>query len=166
MAEKRKYNALRNVPWEVRASIRDQIGQMPNCNEKIILSLYFISGLSSTEIARYCEENCIQSRVYTNFTSRSIQNIVRKHFPEVAKYRKPNRENEKRREHFLFTKRNKATVCVNCGSAENLEWHHRIPLAMGGTTDPENMEVLCKTCHVAVTNYQRRLGFIRSYKEV
>lgn len=166
MAERRKYNALRNIPWEVRSSIRDRIEEMVDGNEKTILYLYFVSGLSSTEIIQYCKEHDIQSRCHTNYTLRSIQYLIRKNFPEIAKYRKPNRENEKRKAHFKFIRENRRTQCVNCGSEDSLEWHHRIPLDMGGTSDPENMECLCKACHVAVTNYQRRLGFIRSCKEV
>lgn len=40
--------------------------------------------------------------------------------------------------------------CQICGSTENLHVHHVIPLGMGGSKErdvPENMIVLCATCH-------------------
>jgi len=37
--------------------------------------------------------------------------------------------------------------CEECGSTENLEWHHRILWSQGGSDDPENLEVLCRFCH-------------------
>lgn len=47
--------------------------------------------------------------------------------------------------------------CANCGGADQLEWHHMIPAALGGTAEPENMVCLCKDCHEAVTAYQRKI---------
>lgn len=40
--------------------------------------------------------------------------------------------------------------CQRCGAAGRLEVHHRTPLAEGG--DPwalENLETVCRSCHVA-----------------
>ena len=163
MGEQRRYDALRNVPWEVRSSIRDRIGEMPEGSEKVILSLYFISGLSSTEVVRYCEEHNIQSRNHTFYTRRSIQNICNKHFPEARQYGKPNPDRDKRKGHARFIRENPSRfkVCSICGSTENVEAHHKIPLSIGGDDDTWNLEGLCHDCHVATTAYHERIGLFR-----
>ena len=38
--------------------------------------------------------------------------------------------------------------CDRCGKAGRLEVHHRRPLHRGGTNDPDNLETLCRSCHV------------------
>lgn len=40
--------------------------------------------------------------------------------------------------------------CYNCGSTENLNYHHIIPLALGGNNILTNIAVLCGRCHWAV----------------
>ena len=37
--------------------------------------------------------------------------------------------------------------CENCGTAENLEAHHLIPIAWGGESSQDNVKTLCKSCH-------------------
>lgn len=37
--------------------------------------------------------------------------------------------------------------CVECGSQENLEYDHVIPLAMGGSTTDRNPQLLCEICN-------------------
>lgn len=44
-------------------------------------------------------------------------------------------------------------TCVRCGSSHNLEVHHRVPLAHGGTNSLDNLETLCHACH------RRRVSF-------
>jgi len=46
------------------------------------------------------------------------------------------------------------TVCINCGSSDRIEWHHVVPLEIGGNDDPSNCVPLCYSCHKAVTNHQ------------
>jgi 5-methylcytosine-specific restriction endonuclease McrA len=38
-------------------------------------------------------------------------------------------------------------VCRYCGSTDNLEIDHIIPLALGGSNDPDNLQILCKKCN-------------------
>lgn len=158
----RKYDALSNVPWQVRADIREEIEKMPDGNDKTICKLYFVQGMTTPRIARYCTENELRTRVNSFYTVRSIQYVIAKHFPEVKKYRKPNRENEKRRGHFTFIREHKKERCGMCGSQDRLEWHHMIPLDMGGKSDEENMICLCKSCHETITSYHRKMGYVRS----
>ena len=153
MGYKRKYNALRNVPWEERARIRDCIGNMPDGKEKEILRLYFVDGRSPSEIILYCQERGIRSRNGTHYTTRSIQNICNKYFPEVRRYRRRNPDHERRAQHFKYISSNQKVRCGKCGSEERLEWHHMIPMSYGGETCEENMVCLCHECHKRVTNY-------------
>lgn len=37
--------------------------------------------------------------------------------------------------------------CVNCGSEENIEYHHIVPLRHGGTNNLGNIVPLCCSCH-------------------
>ena len=40
-------------------------------------------------------------------------------------------------------------TCFNCGSTTNVEHHHVVPLAFGGTNSPKNIVALCDRCHKA-----------------
>jgi 5-methylcytosine-specific restriction endonuclease McrA len=37
--------------------------------------------------------------------------------------------------------------CVRCGSRDRLEFDHIVPLAMGGSNTPRNIELLCESCN-------------------
>ena len=39
--------------------------------------------------------------------------------------------------------------CERCGAAGRLEVHHRVEVQHGGTDAPDNLEVLCVSCHIA-----------------
>jgi hypothetical protein len=47
----------------------------------------------------------------------------------------------------VIKERHKADECQNCGTSENLELHHIIPLMDGGTHEPWNLMTLCMSCH-------------------
>ena len=40
-------------------------------------------------------------------------------------------------------------ACVQCGDAFELQFDHIIPVALGGATTPENLQVLCGPCNRA-----------------
>jgi 5-methylcytosine-specific restriction endonuclease McrA len=40
-------------------------------------------------------------------------------------------------------------TCVQCGDAFELQFDHIIPVALGGATTPENLQVLCGPCNRA-----------------
>ena len=163
MGQQRKYNALRNVPWQVRADIQKQIEQMEDGNEKTILTLYFLEDMSPRQIITHCQENGIYSRNRTFYTTRSIQNIVKKHFPEVAQYRKPNPQKELRREHHKFVREYKKVACGRCGSPE-VVLHHMVPASNGrgeklGDSTLANMVCLCPECHKETNEYYRQFDW-------
>jgi len=42
--------------------------------------------------------------------------------------------------------------CGQCGSAENLQFDHIIPVSRGGATTTANLQLLCLTCNVRKSN--------------
>lgn len=42
--------------------------------------------------------------------------------------------------------------CANCGSDEGIEYHHIVPLFLGGTDRLSNIVALCNKCHKAAHN--------------
>ena len=38
-------------------------------------------------------------------------------------------------------------VCINCGSNENLEYDHIIPVSKGGSSTARNIQLLCEECN-------------------
>lgn len=53
-------------------------------------------------------------------------------------------------ERRYLTDREKEIVglkCANCNSIEELQYHHIIPLALGGTNKLTNLVCLCNKCH-------------------
>lgn len=48
--------------------------------------------------------------------------------------------------------------CKYCGSTNNLTIDHIIPLAKGGTNEPDNLRVMCRTC-----NCRKGRGYEQDY---
>lgn len=44
-------------------------------------------------------------------------------------------------------KREIGVQCCNCGSTEELEYHHIVPISLGGKDINSNMACLCYPCH-------------------
>ena len=56
------------------------------------------------------------------------------------------------RNHLSASKRKRILLrgkgrCVKCGSRENLEIDHVVPLARGGSNRLENLQLLCRDCN-------------------
>jgi len=67
-----------------------------------------------------------------------LRKIAKKHRPE------------------LFRRQN--GLCAKCGQGRLLTIHHRITISDGGTSDIENLELICHSCHVGIHKSFERLG--------
>jgi hypothetical protein len=52
--------------------------------------------------------------------------------------------------------------CEECGAVGDLEIHHRVPLAAGGTNKLSNLALLCRNCHRKETAAFAKVGRLRS----
>lgn len=52
--------------------------------------------------------------------------------------------------------------CVNCGANKNIEYHHVVPLRLGGTNDIGNIVPLCHKCHKAAHHGQHISHYLDS----
>lgn len=68
------------------------------------------------------------------------KNRVRGHSKES--YRKPIPDDVK-----IFVWNRDSGKCVKCGSKENLEYDHIIPLSKGGSNTARNLQLLCEICN-------------------
>lgn len=50
------------------------------------------------------------------------------------------------------------TSCCNCGSTEELEYHHIIPISLGGNDVNSNMACLCYPCHQKIHYAESKHG--------
>lgn len=46
-----------------------------------------------------------------------------------------------------WIKDSKYHFCAACGSEDDLQYHHLVPISRGGTDEPSNIIVLCAVCH-------------------
>ncbi|MFE5009756.1 HNH endonuclease [Streptomyces sp. NPDC056696] len=63
------------------------------------------------------------------------------------------RDWSKRRSRILVRDR---FTCQQCGSHKELEVDHIVPVARGGSWEPDNLWALCKTCHKRKTYSEGR----------
>lgn len=65
-------------------------------------------------------------------------------------------EYERLRKEFSSTRFHKqlpekcGTECVNCGDSKEIEYHHIVPLEVGGTNRFTNIVPVCLTCHMKI----------------
>ena len=50
------------------------------------------------------------------------------------------------------------TVCVNCGTDTEIEYHHIVPLANGGSNRLSNLVALCHECHLRAHGKLQRVS--------
>ena len=58
------------------------------------------------------------------------------------------------------------TKCVNCGSDENIQLHHVVPLVLGGTNNIDNIVPLCEDCHSKIHGWTTKTSAIKAGKEL
>lgn len=62
--------------------------------------------------------------------------------------------------------------CASCGSTDDLEIHHIVPIAVGGSNNLFNLAALCHSCHMAahngrnMTKYKAKVGTQRGGRSI
>lgn len=69
--------------------------------------------------------------------------------------RNANRPGDFHRRRALVLARDRFT-CQCCGSRQDLEVDHLVPVARGGTWELSNLWVLCRSCHYQKTYFEDR----------
>lgn len=135
---------------------------------KKILTYFLCDNLSAQAICRKQDPDIV---CYSNrqkgkpLSTTSILRVIYSYFPQFAGRMKNSTMGNKRVE--LMRKREKQESghikqCAFCGSKNDLEEHHMIPLFLGGTNDDDNLIFLCKKCHRSVSNYQAKLRIAKN----
>lgn len=157
-----------NCGWTIDSKTRAQIITKINAfhpeteteqRDKHILELAFIENMNASQIARLNDPLIVghgnRSRGKPLSPS-SILEICYKYAPEAKEHRGMKAKahiKEKRNELYRHRQQGKIErpkVCSTCGSAADIELHHIIPLAAGGTNDYFNLIYLCHSCHMAL----------------
>lgn len=82
----------------------------------------------------------VKSRNLVNF----VMPPIKAKFPKIKRYRKS-------KEQLIIE--HLGCKCDKCGSTDDLELDHIVPLSQGGDDTIENLQVLCSACH-AMKSYQ------------
>ena len=67
----------------------------------------------------------------------------------------------------IFTKEERKAIldetplCVACDKRKGTQIDHIMPLSMGGTNEPENLQVLCKECHFEKSKAEQEEGYVK-----
>lgn len=171
---KRRYNTLKNMDNESVTRLNERIKNIPDKEEREVCRLYIQESRSTTEIASM---KVIKSKSNINKgeyveSAASIYRVVNKYFPDVFEARK---QCKSKSDKYKYTERKRTQklrekslikTCAKCGSSENIEIHHMIPLFLGGDTSEFNCIALCRKCHREVTNYHRDNynGYLERFK--
>lgn len=158
LKDRRRRDMWKAIPFNRMVEIQYKIMDMKPCRDKKILELAFVHGLTTTEITEVAKnDEELMSRNHKPLSRRRVQQIILLYVPDANAYQNHSQKDSAHSDHGKFAWHNKKERCANCGSTEQLEWHHMIPAVLGGTAEPENMICLCHDCHQAVTAYHRKL---------
>ncbi|WP_407397767.1 HNH endonuclease [Treponema sp.] len=163
MSEKKKYNTARNLDAKTIMTFKERIEAIEDEREREICRLYIEESMSTIDIQNLNlfkskgNKRCKDGR---GIRAATIYHIVNTHFPEVFKARKKKKTEKqlmiyKDRKKLQKERLKDYRTCWRCGSCEEIELHHMLPLKYGGEADERNLIPLCKDCHSEYTKYQR-----------
>ena len=123
--------------------------------DKHILELAFIHDMNASQIARLNDPLIIGhgNRSHGKPLSHvAIWSVCAKYAPKCVNKRTTKKVNSTDQRNILFAERlqgkiERPKICSTCGSTDNIELHHIIPIAAGGTNDYYNLIYLCHNCH-------------------
>lgn len=159
-----RFEAIKKIET-IEENSREQI------RAKAILTYFVKDNMNASSISRL-NDNRIVSFCHKTYlkplTASSILEVVYQYFPEWRGKQMQQGVSKKNRVDLIKKRRFFASPhimqCAFCGSKNNLEEHHMIPLFMGGTNDDENLIFLCEKCHKGVSNYQYQLRKERDHE--
>ena len=169
MGSRKTYHHARFSPETIAKGIRFIDTFQPATpiekRDKVILEKFFIQGLTYTGIAKLKDDRIIgigNRAKGKPLSPAAIARIVTGYFPELKNVPAKVKRNDYDARNSLKCKRRiipseHIRQCAFCGSKDNLEEHHMIPLFMGGNNDERNLIYLCADCHKEVTSYQSEL---------
>jgi len=70
-------------------------------------------------------------------------------------YLSANKRNTIPDEILSFVLKRDRQECVSCGSKDNLQFDHILPVSRGGNDEPENLRVLCRSCNLSRGNLSK-----------
>lgn len=157
-----KLNCGWNLPTEIIAEIIPRINALEPKTDterrnKRILELAFLQDMNPHQIARLNDPLIIGMGNRNHgkpLSPHGIRDICIDFAPEIADYRR-NKRTPAAQQRRNELNRNRQTIiadrpkiCSTCGSTSDIELHHIIPLAAGGTNDYYNLVYLCHDCHM------------------
>jgi len=95
---------------------------------------------------------------FTNQTFASLVKAMRDRFYGDKSVRKVFTDEERK---MMY---NDCPNCVSCNkklTLKSIHIDHIIPLACGGTNEPENLQILCKKCHFSKTKEEHENGYVK-----
>lgn len=138
-------------------------GELSERNARILTEI--IVNQKTTAQLNYLAKNdpnytWLQSNQCKPMSTRRIQQILTEYFPEfhIQETHKKERKNQKVRTEQLKLRETIITpdsACGKCGSQEQLEIHHILPVIIGGNNNDNNMIVLCAECHKYISSLFR-----------
>lgn len=157
-------NGWRSLTVKERIQASKYIDALPETTQeqrrsKTILRMFVDDNMSASAISRAKHPDIIalgNRACGKPLSTTSVLEVIYQHFPEWR-----GRQSHKRNPRVDLIIRRQRTAsphvrrCAFCGSEDNLEEHHMIPLFMGGTNDDRNLVFLCHDCHAQVSAYQQ-----------
>lgn len=151
-----------NLPTEITAQIATRIAKLKpqtaaERRDKHILELAFIHDMNTQQIARLNDPLIVGMGNRNHggpLSAKAIWDICNRFAPEIQEYRRqPRTGSAQQRRNALYQRRQRGEVkrpesCATCGSKKDIELHHIIPLAAGGTDDYYNLISMCHSCHM------------------
>jgi len=118
-----------------------------NDNKKKIEGYYYLFGNNIYKATRPYNDNQLKLLIL------ECEDKEKKMFERLKnKYELSDKEIKNRREKIpenvrVAVWRRDEGKCVKCGSRENLEYDHIIPISKGGSNTVRNIELLCEKCN-------------------
>ena len=55
--------------------------------------------------------------------------------------------------------------CTQCGARYRLEVHHKVPIAEGGHSTPDNCITVCRPCHISLERERKQVHVVKGQSE-